>query len=234
MIQIQPLTNAGNLAHCQSCGIRHLVLFANLVEKDFQALHTPIDEVQVGQGEQLFRDGDNGQAIYTLRQGMIKLVKRNPDGRDRILRLLRIGDVVGLESMVTQHYGSDAVALQPSTLCRIPLSVIQELALQNPKLHVTLMERWYQALKEADDWLAELNFGSARKRVARLILRLRDRLDPTRVTLLSREDMGSISDLTFETVSREVNRFVREGALAPSDKMGRHYSIKNEALLQEI
>ena len=51
-----------------------------------------------------------------------------------------------------------------------------------------LLERWHRSLKEADDWLAELNFGNARQRVAGLVLKMRSGFDNSVVTLFSRED----------------------------------------------
>ncbi len=79
--------------------------------------------------------------------------------------------------------------------------------------------------KEAEDWLADLNFGSARRRVAQFILKMRSTTDAQRVTLFSREDMGSMVDLKMETVSREISYFVREGVLEPLCKQGRAYRI---------
>jgi CRP-like cAMP-binding protein len=43
--------------------------------------------------------------------------------------------------------------------------------------------------------------------------------------VFSREDMGAMLDLKFETVSREVSRLVKEGVIEPLDKQGRIYRI---------
>ena len=89
----------------------------------------------------------------------------------------------------------------------------------------TPLERWHRSLKEADDWLADLNFGNARQRLAGLILKMRADQDPTVCTLFSREDMGAMLDLKLETVSRTLNAFVREGLIEPMDKIGRVYRV---------
>ncbi|MCJ7799979.1 MAG: hypothetical protein MUP33_09550 [Polaromonas sp.] len=59
------------------------------------------------------------------------------------------------------------------------------------------MEKWRRALKDADDWLADLNFGSPRQRVCNLILRMRSATHLERVSLFDREDMGSMLNLNF-------------------------------------
>lgn len=114
------------------------------------------------------------------------------------------------------------------------MSVIHQLATQSPHLHRRLTDKWHDALKLADDWLADLNFGSARQRVAHFILAMRDTADPALCTLFSRDDMGAMLDLKLETVSREVAAFTREGVIEPLDKQGRRYRIANLPLLESL
>ena len=87
------------------------------------------------------------------------------------------------------------------------------------------MSKWHQTLKDADDWLVDLNFGTARQRVRNLILKMRDPADASTSQLFSRDDMGAMLNLKLETVSREVSRLVKEGAIEALDKQGRIYRI---------
>ncbi len=219
---------------CRACGIRDMVLFADLNEQDFGMIHAPIDDLEFRAGTTLFAESTAAMGIFTLRSGMIKLVRVTPDGRQRIVRVLRPGDVAGLEALATATYDSDAVALTDISVCRIPLSVINMLGGSSARLHKRLMEKWQHALKEADDWLVDLNFGSARQRVAHFVLKMRSPSDAQIATLFSREDMGAMLDLKLETVSREVSALVREKAIEPLDKQGRVYRILDLPLLQGI
>lgn len=99
-------------------------------------------------------------------------------------------------------------------------------------MHAGLLGKWQKALREADDWLASINFGTARQRVCHFILKMRHTNAPAVVTLFSREDMGAMMDLKQETVSREISALVRIGALQPLDRLGRLYRIVDESLLQ--
>jgi CRP-like cAMP-binding protein len=162
---------------------------------------------------------------------MVKVVRASADGRERFVRVLRPGDVLGLEALANARYDSEAIALVESSMCRIPLSVLHHLSANSPRLHKRLMQKWQQALKDADDWLADLNFGSARQRVAALALKMRDPDQPQSTTFFARDDMGAMLDIKLETVSREISGLVRDGALKPCDKQGRRYQITNETLL---
>jgi len=217
---------------CRDCGIRDMVLFADLNEQDFSEIHTPIDDLAFAADAVLYNEGQQALGLFTLRKGMVKLVRSTADGRERIVRVLRPGDVLGLEALATGRYDSEAVALTEVNVCRIPLSVLHHLSGHSSRLHMRLMQKWQHALKDADDWLADLNFGSARQRVASLALKMRDADQAPFTSFFARDDMGAMLDLKLETVSREISGLVRDGALKPCDKQGRRYEILDERLLQ--
>jgi CRP-like cAMP-binding protein len=171
---------------CRNCGIRDMVLFADLNEQDFGEIHTPIDDMVFAADAPLYTEGQTAVGVFTLRKGLVKLVRATADGRERIVRVLRPGDVIGLEALATARYDSEAIALVEAQVCRIPLSVLHHLSSNSPRLHKRLMRRWQQALKDADDWLADLNFGSARQRVAALALKMRDPDQPGITTFCAR------------------------------------------------
>jgi len=233
MIPIQRQSAWRGTSDCRNCGIRDMVLFADLNEKDFDIIHAPIDDLVYQSGQPLYDTSDQALGVFTLRKGLVKLVRVTGDGRNRVVRVLFAGDVVGLEALATGRYDSQAVALSEASLCRIPLDVIHQLGANSPRLHRKLMEKWQSALKQADDWLAELNFGTARQRVLHFIHKMHEVSGDGTVTLFSRDDMGSMMDLKLETVSREVTALVRAGVVEPLDKQGRHYKVLLPELLQD-
>ena len=218
---------------CRNCVIREMVLFADLNEQDFNLIHAPIDDLVYQSGQSLYDESDKALGVFTLRKGMVKLVRVTADGRERVVRVLFAGDVVGLEALATRRYDSQAVALSEVSLCRIPLDVVHQLGANSPRLHRKLMEKWQSALKLADDWLAELNFGTARQRVLHFIRKMHEVSEDGTATLFGRDDMGAMMDLKLETVSREVTALVRAGVMAPLDKHGRHYKVLLPECLQE-
>lgn len=231
MIPIQSQSAWRGTSDCRSCAVRELALFSQLTEADFTQIHTPIDDLAYRSNQVLFNEGDAASSIFTLRTGMLKLSRVTGDGRRRILRLLQPGDVVGLEALATGRYDSEAAALTDVTLCRIPTTVVHKLNQHSPRMHAGLLSKWQKALRDADDWLASINFGTARQRVCHFILKARDRDDPTLVTMFSRDDMGAMMDLKKETVSREISVLVKSGVLEPLDKLGRRYRMADDRWL---
>ncbi|MTJ79646.1 MAG: Crp/Fnr family transcriptional regulator [Telmatospirillum sp.] len=198
-------------AQCQDCKIRDLALFADLAEGDFRLIHHPIEETLWDPGAVLYSAGDAGEALFTIRSGLVKLVQYLPDGTQRIVRLLGRGDAAGLEISLGQSYEHSALVLQPALVCRIPRQVVDRLSRETPRLHGQLLRRWHKALRDADDRLTGLSTGKASRRLARLLLRIAD--PDGKVTLFSREDMGAMLGITTEHASRTVVELRRQGVL---------------------
>ena len=200
-------------ADCLNCSLRESVLFSGLRESDFEQIHDPIDQFILKPGTVLYHAGDAGDHMFTVRSGALKLVQYLPDGSQRIVRIVRTTDVLGLEIMLGDSYQHDAVVLQPTEVCRFPAKVVRKLGQENPALHQELMARWQRALNEADAWLTELSTGSAKQRVARLLLRLVKDRESSQCALFSREDMGAMLGITTETTSRTIAEYKRQSLL---------------------
>ncbi len=201
------------VADCMNCKLRQTALFADLKEEDFAKLHSPVDQYDYPEGTPIYRAGECHNAMYTIRSGLVKLVQVLPDGTQRIVRLLRAGDVTGLECFAGDEYLHDAIALHRTQICRLPAKEVKNLAQGNPALFNELMKRWQKAVSDADFWLTGFSTGSARQRVARLLIRMSDSSAGDMCRLFGREDLGDILGITTETASRIMAEFKRQGLI---------------------
>lgn len=203
-------------ADCARCGIRRLMLFSELPEHSFDSLLKPIDNFLLQPGDSFYEEGAKGDAVYSIRRGLVKLLHDNPDGSQRIVRLLGQGAVVGLELLdagVTYHH--TAVAVQELDLCRIPVSTLRDLEQHHPELCDRVRQQLQYQVDRADHWIKSLNTGVSRKRIAQLLLLLEE-LAPDRngdIQLLPRQDMAAVVDMTSETTSRIIADFTRRGLI---------------------
>ena len=111
-------------ADCLNCSLRSTALFGGLTKQDFEHMHEPVEQIAMKPGEVLYSEGDPGHHMFTVRSGLIKLVQYLPDGTQRIVRLMRSTDVLGLEVLVGKQYEHEAVVLRNSELCRYPKEVV--------------------------------------------------------------------------------------------------------------
>jgi CRP-like cAMP-binding protein len=203
----------GSQTDCIHCSLRSSALFNSLTEEDFESFHEPVEQLTLDAGSLLYRIGDSGHHLFTIRDGLIKLIQYLPDGTQRIVRLVKSTDVLGLEMMVGDQYEHEAVVLHTTKLCRYPKELVTRLSQNNSVLHKDLMARWQKALTDADAWLTRLSTGQAKKRMANLLLLLIDGKTTTDCYILSREDIGSILSITIETASRTISEFKRRGLM---------------------
>ncbi len=202
------------VANCRTCPIRQSVLFAGLSESDFDSIHRPIEQFSFNVGAQIYAADDPSEWIFTIRSGLVKLTRFLPDGSQRIVRLLRSSDSMGLEALLLDRYEQHAIALHPTQLCRIPRTVVRNLLSRQPQLFSELMARWHRALSDGDRMITEFNTGTARQRVVRLLLWLTEHNGNERCDLFSREDLGALLGLTTETASRTMAELKRQGFIS--------------------
>ena len=195
------------LSACDKCPIQDLVLFADLDEADFNAIHLPIDDIWLPPGAALYHADEAAADLFTVRAGLVKLEQYLPDGARRIVSLAGQGDVLGLEATVAQSYEHTAIALQPTELCRIPKGIVGQLS---QKLNRQLMRKWHDSVQTAHTCIRDLATGHARRRVARLFLILAPP-SARRCRLFGREDVGALLGVTTETASKTVAEFKRLG-----------------------
>jgi CRP-like cAMP-binding protein len=192
-------------SNCQSCSIRSSVLFSELNEEDFSKIHAPIDDLHFESGVTIYAQGERGQNLYTLREGFVKLLHLNEDGTERIVRLIKQGDLFGMEALLGSPHESSAIALGRVYLCRLPASMIVALGEESPRLHRQMMKKWGEALSQSETWFSQMNTGRADLRIARFLLALaKEHEGIIKAPLFKREDMGLMMDIKLETVSRSL------------------------------
>ncbi|RQW77082.1 MAG: Crp/Fnr family transcriptional regulator [Methylococcus sp.] len=196
---------------CVHCTIRNRVLFADLTPDELNQVLLVVDDLVYQRGSMIYRQGEAGNALFTIRRGIIKLVRETPDGHQRIVRLMSVGDVAGIEVAIGSPYKHSAIAIGECQLCRIPAPVIERLDIKHPHLARQLMVRWQRSLDNADRALVEFSTGPADARVARLLLFLSSLTTDGRCADIGRQDMGALLGITTETASRVVADFRRRG-----------------------
>jgi len=196
------------------------MLFSGLPDSAFDSRLQPIDHFIFPPGSTLYETGNNDGFIYSIRNGLVKLLHFAPDGNRRIVRMLGRGASVGLELLDgSGGYRHTAVAVNEVDACRIPLSTVINLQIEYPELCDQIHRHLQNHLDRADEWIIALSAGPARDRVIHLLLMFDELAQDARggVKLLAREDMADIVGVSVETVSRIVADLKRNHLLYTVD-----------------
>jgi CRP/FNR family transcriptional regulator, anaerobic regulatory protein len=212
-----PQVRCQGRSNCFACALRQDMVCSDVTLDDLVDFHAGIDDFDYGHGATIFGMGAPTEAVYCIRGGAVKMVRFDPAGGERIVRVLKVGDVAGFESAFADSHEHAAIAVGEVRACRIPIAYFRRFVAEHASLQARLFEKSQAALREAETWLAELVGATtpARTRMARLLLRLRVG-SGDRIHRFSVEDMAAIIGSTPETVSRIVSDFVRSGFLVKS------------------
>lgn len=209
---------------CLACDGRENAFFAGLSEDEIHRLHVGVDNTATPPGTVLYTTDGPAESLWVLRTGAVKLVAKAWDGTPRIVRVLKPGDVAGLEALLAGRYAHSAVTVGVVHACRVPRAEAEQLCLEHPAFQWNLMTRLQAALAETEQWLVDLASTGvgARVRMARLLLLLRDG-DSERIYNFTREELGLMLGITIETASRIIAAFLREKLLSRDASGGRFY-----------
>ena len=172
----------------------------------------------------LYQAGTKAENLWILRTGAVKLISSSWNGEPRIVRVLKPGDVAGIEGLLAGQYTHTAMTVGTVHACRTPIRAVRQLCLEHASFQWNLMQRWQSTLNETERWLVDMTSSgtTVRVRMARLLLRLRDG-ESNRIYNFSREDLGLILGTTIETASRIIAAFLRERLLVRREPGSRFY-----------
>lgn len=220
MARLPPTIRCQGRSNCFDCTLRHEMVCSEVTLDELIDFHTGIEDFDYGHGAALFNMGGTNEGVYCIRHGAVKMIKYDSAGNQRIVRVLRKGDVAGIESAFGDRYEHTAIAVGEVRACRVPISHFRNFVSTHGSLQMRLLQTSQATLRETESWLSELTAGNlpARTRMARLLLRLRVTDGGDRIHRFGVEDMAAILGIAAETVSRVVSDLVREGILVKGGK----------------
>jgi CRP/FNR family transcriptional regulator len=223
---------------CSVCAVRDLCLPGDLSDLDFSRLGAMIHTSRkVAKGEALYRAGDEFLNIYAIKTGAFKTVLTMADGREQVTGFQIAGEALGLEGLHTGRHTFDAIALEPSVLCVLPFSQLEQLCNESAPMRRHVYRLMSGEIVRESRLAIMLGSMRAEERVSAFLLTLARRLRARRYPdtefklRMSRKELGSYLGIKLETVSRVLSKFQREKLIQVRGKMIR---ILDAAGLQRV
>lgn len=195
-------------------------LFAPIDVDAARALLTTMDRVELPRGTSVFVEGDEGDRLFLIASGSVKLGRRSPDGRESLLSVMGPGDMFGELSLfdpgrrtATATTVSDTVLLE---LTHDELVVWLE---RHPAVAKHLLAALAHRLRRTNEALGDLVFADVPGRVAKALLDLATRFgEPVPEGLrvahgLTQEELAQLVGASRETVNKTLADFTARGWL---------------------
>lgn len=178
----------------------------------------------VKKGEAIFSEGEKLNGVFCVRDGVSKLSKLSPNGKDQIVKLATQGAVLGQRSVIAEETSNlSAVAVKDMEVCFIPKDIIEETLNNNPDFAVEVLRHMAHDLKEADDVIVNMSQKTVKQRVAEAFIYLRDNFGEDKEgylsLTLSREDIANVVGTATESAIRIISDFKKLGLIKTSGKM---------------
>ncbi len=230
-----PIDLASLRRSCSHCSLRQLCLPADIGMADLARLDEVVRRKRpLRRDERLFHHGDALASIYVARNGAFKTVSLSEAGDERVIGFHLPGELMGLDALAGGEHRCEAVALDPSEVCEVPVDDLAAVAAQLPGLQRQLMRVIGQSIARDQDHAEMLARRHANERIALFLHGLGERLEHIGQSALqfrlamSREDIASYLGLAIETVSRGFTRLQDDRVIAVS---GRQVEVLDPAEL---
>lgn len=187
--------------------------------------------------ETIYCEGESATHLMCLLTGKVKIYKDGVGGRSQIIRMIKPVEYFGYRAyFAKEEYVTAAAAVEPSTICMVPMSTVVTLARQNPEIAMFFIRQLSIDLGIADERTVSLTQKHIRGRLAESLLFLMESygLEEDGSTLsiyLSREDLANLSNMTTSNAIRTLSNFANERLITID---GRKIKIIEKEKLKKI
>ncbi len=187
-------------------------LFADLGDEALKRIAGLCHTQQLAQDEVLFQKGDDGDALFGIRRGQVRIETGASDGSRLTLNLLGAGDLFGEIAVLDGGLRSaDAAAAEPTELFVLRREDFLAYLQREPKVAVKLIALLCQQIRRISDRMEESVLQPLSVRMARRLCALA--ADFGSEVHISQEQLGTYVGAARESVNRQLQQWRRGGLL---------------------
>ncbi len=200
--------------------MRKAPLFSPLDDHAAEGLIATMNPSRLERGDVLFHEGDQGDRLYVIGEGKIKLGRTSADGRENLLAILGPGEMFGELSLFDPGpRTATATAVAETQLLSMGHEQLKDFLHERPGVSLTLLSALARRLRRTNDVLADLVFTDVPGRVAKALLDLARRfgrpVDEGVMVAhdLTQEELAQLVGASRETVNKALADFASRGWL---------------------
>ena len=195
--------------------IRKLSLFQDLPEEQVKNL-AEISRVRTfAKGERIFSAGDRAQGFYALVDGMVRVFRSSPSGKEQILHLIKPGEAFGEVAVFEgRTYPADADTLEDSRVFFFSRGDFLKQARRDPELALQMLALLARRLRTFVTQVAHLSLKEVPSRLAAYLLLMAESNHAGTVNLdMSKGQVAAYLGTIQETLSRTFRKLEQEGLI---------------------
>ena len=175
-------TNRIDIGHlkvrCKECNLRELCFPHGMSDDELTNMDAVVEQPRsLHKNDFLYRDGDKAMAIYAVRSGCVKTMTEIANGDEQIVGFHLAGELLGLDGFADGAYTCNAVALETSSVCELPLDQLETLCHKLPGLQKQMRRIMGKEVSKDHKLLLLLGKMTADERLASFLLSLSTRME---------------------------------------------------------
>ena len=185
-----------------------------------EALTEHLQPVEFHCGHTIYAEGDQADCLYIVIAGKVKIGRRSPDGRERMMGIMGPADMFGAVSMFDSgSRTADASAVTDVRAVSMDRIALRILMTGCPEMAEQLLRVLARRLRLTDNTVAALISADGPGRLAKQLLQMAQRFGRhedggLRVTHdLTQEELAHLIGASRETVNKALANFTNRGWL---------------------
>lgn len=199
---------------------KQIPLFSSLAPDSLEKLGNAVRPRSLKSGDVLFYKGDNGDAMYIIRRGKIKIVLPSAVGEEIIVTLLKDNDFFGAMAMLDgMPRSADAVAITECDILVLGRSEFLSILQSDINALKTILCDLSQMIRKTDDLLGDVCFFNISVRLAKKLMELsetagiRENGSVLIDISLTQKELGDMVGATRESVNKELKNLRSENLI---------------------
>ena len=200
--------------------VRKAPIFSGLDESAAASLRSSMSLVKLRKGQSLFKEGDDGDHLFIVSNGKVKLGTKSPDGRENLLMILGPGDMFGdLSLFDSGPRTATATAVTDTKLLSLGQDKVIPWIKEHPEVSLHLLARLASRLRRTNEVVGDLVFSDVPGRVAKALIDLGVKFGEKREEGLfvnhdlTQEELAQLVGASRETVNKALADFAQRGWL---------------------
>jgi len=134
--------------------LRHVPLFESLDDETARKLCQLLESIDCKAKTRLFRAGDEGDAMYVIERGKVRICVQGTDGRDMTLTEFSRGDFFGEMALLGgQRRSADAIVAEDARLAVLSREHFLSFVRSSPEVALELLTALANRLRHTDELL---------------------------------------------------------------------------------
>jgi CRP/FNR family transcriptional regulator, cyclic AMP receptor protein len=201
--------------------IKSVDLFSTLQYNEIETISRITTIKHCPKGYAVFQEGEQGDALYIIVNGKVKVLIYDDDGREYILDIIGKDGFFGELSLIDElPRSANIITTEDSTFLVIKRVEFSKLLIDNPPITISILKTLSKRLRAADERIRGLAFLSVEARILKYLIDIGERTGVKIKNYLIIEKGPSQIEIAIscgcarETVSRMIKNLIKKGNLS--------------------